>query len=171
MAECKANVPRAAISKSDYIGKSTGATQRDWWDGCLWKTENVSVTHNSIDFNPADVTDCNLTSWPACGANGIFSEYGSTVPYNLAVIPTQLTFFQHNTWSDNTYNGPSTFYAWNQGNGDNPLSWADWTGSVAGGDRCQSPGERASGGCTGPFGQDAGSTYNFAPFSGPAADP
>ena len=67
---------------TSYVGNLTGSPQQDWWDGCLWKTENVSITHNVLDFNPANIPYCNRTNWPACGANGIFSEYGSTPPYN-----------------------------------------------------------------------------------------
>jgi hypothetical protein len=156
---CKANLPSASINPATYVGNLTGSPRRDWWDGCLWKTENVSITRNVIDFDPAKITDCNKTDWPACGAGGIFSEYGSTAPYKTPLLLTQLAFFQHDSWSDNTYNGPSTFYAWNQGNGDNPVSWAEWTGSVSKGDKCSSPSEHSSGYCTGPFGQDAGSTY------------
>jgi len=91
-------------------------------------------------------------------------------PYNRPggwVILSQLTFFQNNTWSNNVYNGPSTFYAWNQGNGDNPVSWAEWSGDVSKGDKCSSPGEHQSGACAGPFGQDSGSTYNRTPVSSP----
>jgi parallel beta helix pectate lyase-like protein len=161
---CKSNLPSASIDKATYTGKITGSPPQDWWDGCMWRTENVSVSHNVIDFNPADITDCNRADWPDCGAGGMFSEYGSVAPYNRAGLTlTQLTFFQHNSWSDNTYDGPSIFYAWNQGNGDNPVSWAEWTGRVSKGDRCSSAGERSSGACKGPFGQDAGSTYTPTP--------
>ena len=157
---CSSNLPSASINTATYVGNLTGSPRRDWWDGCMWKTENVSITHNIIDFDPSHITDCNRTDWPACGAGGIFSQYGSAAPYNTPLLLTQLTFFQNNSWSDNIYNGPSTFYAWNQGNGDNPVSWADWAGSAVRDDKCSSPGEHASGYCTGPFGQDAGSTYN-----------
>jgi Right handed beta helix region len=162
IASCKANLAKASVNKvTAYAGNVSGSPAEDWWDGCLWKTENVSITHNVIDFNPAAIPYCNHGDWPDCGAGGIFSLYGSP-PGNKPgwIIPTQLTFFQHDSWSDNTYNGPSTFYAWSQGNGDNPVSWAAWTGSVARGDKCGSPGERQSGYCTGPFGEDAGSTYH-----------
>ena len=122
----------------------------------MWKTENVDISNNVIDFNPANVTDCNQTDWPDCGAGGVFSEYGSPPDNGPGwVVPTDITFFQHNFWSDNTYNGPSTFFAWNQGSEDNPVTWADWTGSVSSSDKCESPGEQQSGSCTGPFGQDA----------------
>ncbi len=160
LSRCKSALPSAAVSTTTYAGKATGSPAQDWWDGCLWKTENVSVTGNVIDFNPAAIPHCNHSDWPACGAGGTFSEYGSP-PNNEPgwVIATQLTFFQNNSWSDNTYNGPSTFYAWDQGNGGNPVSWADWTGSVSRGNKCSTSGARSSGYCTGPFGQDSGSTY------------
>ena len=157
---CRSNLPSASINPTTYVGNLTGSPRRDWWDGCMWKTENVSITHNVIDFDPAHITDCNRTDWPACGAGGIFSQYGSAAPYNTPLLLTQLTFFQNDSWSDNTYNGPSTFYAWNQGNGDNPVSWAYWSRRASEGDKCSSPGEHQSGYCTGPFGQDAGSTYH-----------
>jgi hypothetical protein len=157
---CKANLPTAAVSPTTFTGETTGSPAEDWWDGCLWRTENVLVTRNIIDFDPARIPDCNKKDWPDCGAGGIFAEYGSP-PDNSPdwVIPTQLTFFSSDVWSDNTYDGPSTFFAWNQGNGDNPVSWADWTGKVSRGDDCTSSDDRQSGYCTGPFGQDSGSTY------------
>lgn len=160
LASCKSNLPSASVDTATYAGRATGSPPRDWWNGCLWRTENVSIAHNVIDFNPAAIPHCNHNDWPACGAGGIFSQYGSP-PGNKPgwVVPTQLTFFQNDSWSDNTYNGPSTFYAWDQGGG-NPVSWADWTGKVSHGDRCSSPGERSSGYCTGPFGRDPGSTYH-----------
>jgi hypothetical protein len=163
LSECKANLRSASIDKSSYVGNLTGSPRQDWWDGCVWKTENVGITHNVIDFDPAKIPHCNHTDWPACGANGIFSEYGSAAPYDTPLALTQLVFFQNNSWSDNSYQGPSTFYAWNQGNGDNPVSWDNWTGDMSKGDKCSSPGEQQSGYCSGPFGKDAGSTYNPVP--------
>lgn len=158
---CKLNLKSVSINTTTYVGNQTGSPREDWWDGCMWKTENVTITHNIIDFNPAEIIGCNRTDWSQCGAGGIFSEYSSPpIALESWVVPTQITFFQNNIWSDNIYNGPSTFYAWNQGNGDNPVSWANWTGKVSKGDRCSSANERQSGYCTGPFGQDTGSTYN-----------
>ena len=167
LSTCHANLPSASINTATYVGNRTGSPRQDWWDGCLWKTGNVNVTHNIIDFNPANIADCNQTAWPDCGANGIFSEYSISPPYTAPggwVIASQLTFFQDNSWSDNVYNGPSTFYAWNQGNVENPVSWARWTGGVGLGDKCSSAAEHESGGCTGPFGQDSGSTYRAQPL-------
>ena len=167
---CKSNIVSASVSTTTYAGNKTGSPSEDWWDGCMWKTENVKITHNTIDFTPADITDCDPAAWPDCGAGGIFSEYGGPVGPGGWVIPTELTFFQNDTWSDNVYNGPSTFFAWNQGNGNNPVSWADWTENVARGDKCSSSGERQSGYCIGPFGQDIGSVYNSSPPSTPASN-
>jgi hypothetical protein len=163
IASCRANLSAASIDTSTYAGHLSGSPTEDWWDGCLWRTANVSVTGNTIDFDRADVPDCVRADWPDCGANGIFSEYSVAPPFNSPggwVILTQLTFYQNDDFSDNVYNGPSTFYAWNQGNGDNPVSWAQWTGSVSAGDKCSGTEEHDSGSCSGPFGQDAGSTYN-----------
>lgn len=158
---CKANLPSAPINTAAYTDKKTGSPSEDWWNGCMWRTENVKVTRNIIDFDPAHIADCTGSAWPDCGAGGIFSEYGS--PPNKGpgwVVPTQLTFFQNNIWSDNGYNGPSSFFAWNQGNS---VSWSEWTGKVSTGEKCSSPAGHQSGSCTGPFGQDAGSTYNSSP--------
>ena len=165
---CKSNLASASVNTTTYASERTGSPAQDWWNGCLWRTANVSVTENTIDFNPAEITHCNPADWPDCGAGGIFAEYGIAPPYNQPggwAVLSQLTFFQNDTWSDNTYNGPSTFYAWNQGNGANPVSWADWAGDVAKGDKCSSPGERQSGTCTGPFGQDPGSAYHSTPVA------
>jgi hypothetical protein len=161
---CKANWPAAALDAASHSGVASGSPPQDWWDGCMWRTENVSITRNTIDFNPADIPHCTSRAWPACGAGGLFSEYGSPpAKVGGAAVATDLTFFQDNHWSRNTYNGPSTFYAWNQGNGDNPVSWAAWTGDVTAGARCGTHSNLQSGYCTGPFGQDAGSTYRSTP--------
>jgi Right handed beta helix region len=166
LAGCKSSLSSASVDTATYVGKITGSPGQDWWNGCLWRTENVSITHNVIDFNPAAIPYCNHSDWPACGGGGILSQYGSPPGDTPGwVVPTQLTFFQNNSWSDNLYHGPSTFYAWNQGNGDNPVRWAAWTGRVSDGDKCSSPGERSSGYCAGPFGQDAGSTYSSSPLA------
>jgi Right handed beta helix region len=159
MAGCASNLPDAALDRATYVGKVTGRPAQNYWDGCMWQTQNVTVTGNTIDFDPAHIVGCTARVWPACGANGVFSEYGG--PNRNATgsdVPTQLTFFQNNRWTGNVYRGPSTFYGWNQGNLHNPLSWPDWTGAPARGTKCTSASERQSGACLGPFGQDAGST-------------
>jgi len=165
-ANCKANLSTAAIDTKTFQGLKTGSPAEDWWDGCRWRTANVSVSGNTIDFNPAQITDCNSSEWRECGAGGIFSQYGSPPSHQPGwVIPTQLTFFQNDIWSDNTYNGPARIFAWNQGNHDNPISWSAWTGPTADGNECTSGKAQGSGFCDGPFGQDAGSTYSSTPVS------
>ena len=174
MSSCKSNLPSTVINTTQEADRTTGSPLRDWWYGCMWWTSNVRVTGNTIDFNPADIAHCNQTAWPDCGAGGIFAEYGSSPPYNRSggwIIPSQLTFFENDAWSDNVYNGPSTFYAWNQGNGNNPVSWADWTGEVSKGNKCSSSGNHQSGACTGPFGQDSGSAYHSSPVASAPSPP
>jgi hypothetical protein len=168
MSSCKSNLGSASVDTTTYASRRTGSPPEKWWDGCVWWTANVKVTNNTIDFNPAEIAHCDKTAWPDCGAGGIFAEYSVSPPYTRPggwVILSQVTFFENDTWSDNVYHGPSTFYAWNQGNADNPVSWAEWTGAVSKGDKCSSPGDRQSGACTGPFGQDPGSTYSSRPVS------
>ena len=174
MFACKSNLRSASINTTTYARGNAGPDSQDWWDGCMWWTANVKVTRNTIDFNPAEIAHCNKTAWPDCGAGGIFAEYGTSPPYNRPAgwaILSQVTFFENDTWSNNVYNGPSTFYAWNQGNGSNPVSWADWTGEVPKGDKCSSAGDRQSGACTGPFGQDSGSAYYSSPVAAASSPP
>jgi parallel beta-helix repeat protein len=157
---CKVRLPTASVSLATYAGDKTGSPAEDWWDGCQWETASVQVTGNTIDFNPASIPHCNHTAWPDCGAGGIFSEYGSPNNGPSWITATEVTFFRRDSWSDNTYNGPSAFFAWNQGN---IVTWQQWTGSVARGNRCSTAEDRQSGQCAGPFGQDDGSTYNPSP--------
>jgi parallel beta-helix repeat protein len=177
MSACKSNLPSASVDTTTYASRISGSPAADWWDGCMWWSSNVKVSRNTIYFNPAQIAYCNEVDWPDCGAGGLFAEYGVSAPYNRPggwAILSQLTFFEHDTWSDNVYDGPSTFYAWNQGNKDNPASWTEWTGKVSKGDRCSSSEDRQSGACAGPFGQDSGSTYNSSPVSsapGPTLPP
>jgi hypothetical protein len=136
----------------------------------MWWSSNVTVSQNTVYFDPAQIADCNKADWPDCGAGGLFAEYGIAAPYDQPrgwPVLSQLTFFSGDTWSDNTYYGPSTFYAWNQGNS---VGWSEWTGPVAKGDKCSSSDERNSGTCAGPFGQDTGSTYHVTLVS-PAPGP
>jgi parallel beta-helix repeat protein len=158
---CRTQLRTASLSLRTFTGNKTGSPAEDWWDGCQWRTENVLVTHNTIDFSPRAIPHCNRRAWPDCGAGGIFAEYGAPPGHEPHwTVATQLTFFSGDVWSHNTYNGPSTFFAWNQGNGDNPVSWANWTGKVSRGDRCGSAGDHKSGYCRGPFGQDSRSAFH-----------
>ena len=91
----------------------------------MGRRRTSTVTRNRIDFNPANIFGCTAQAWPACGANGVFSQFGGpNAQAGGADVPTQITFFQNNRWSQQRLPGPSTFYAWNQGNPENPVSWA-----------------------------------------------
>ncbi|HEX4091655.1 MAG TPA: right-handed parallel beta-helix repeat-containing protein [Trebonia sp.] len=162
---CQKQGGTAKINLSTWAGEKTGSPSEDWWDGCMWRVQNVLVTQNVVDFNPAAIPHCNSQIWEDCGANGIFSQYGGPSTEPGWTVATDLTFFQNNLWTKNVYHGPSTFLAWNQGNGVAPVTWKEWTGPRSGGDKCTSSGERQSGDCVGPFGEDAGGTYSKTPVS------
>ncbi|HTV81082.1 MAG TPA: right-handed parallel beta-helix repeat-containing protein [Acidobacteriaceae bacterium] len=144
-ASCAANLPSAVA------GTDTGSPPADYYDGCRWKTQNVQVSGNVFTFNPANIPDCTVAN--LCGFNGLFSNYGTTVPYTSASVPTAITFHQGNAFQKNTYEGPWNFWAWNMGN---TVTWAEWTAPVT--DGCGESGEIQSGICTSGFGLDAGST-------------
>ena len=154
---CGSNFPSATVNTTTYVGNITGNPAKDWWDGCQWWIGNVLVSQNQITFHPAHIAHCTSSVWPTCGAGGIFIIYGGPSEPGW-VIPTEITFFKNNVFSTNVYIGPSLFWAWSQGNGDNPVDWAEWSGPTSQGDKCSSSGEQQSGYCTGPFGQDVGST-------------
>ena len=128
----------------------------DFYDGCRWKTQNVSVTDNRFEYLPSDLgTNCTVALF--CGFNGLFSAYGNP-PYGGPAVPTNITFRQDNHFANNTYLGPWNFEAWSQGNGDNPVNFTVWQAPVT--DACSSAGENSSGYCDSGFYQDVGSTLN-----------
>jgi hypothetical protein len=96
----------------------------DYFDNCVWKTQNVTVSDNTFDFTQGNIPNCNGTS-NTCGFNALFGTYsaeaGHTGPYNDNAISNQ----QNNVFSDNTYVGPWHFVAFDQG--DNPVSISQWT--------------------------------------------
>jgi parallel beta-helix repeat protein len=145
---CAANLPTAAA------GQSTGSPAADYYDGCRWKSQNVTITGNTFNFTPANIPRC--TAANLCGFMGLFSNYGSFAPYESAAVPTAIAFDQGNTWKDNTYAGPWSFWAWSQSNIDNPVPVAKWRAAVT--DKCATAGEVQSGTCETGFGQDQGST-------------
>jgi hypothetical protein len=125
-------------------------------DDCRWKSQNVSVTGNTFNFTPSAV-DSSCTPDNGCGYNGIISIYGIYPPFLQNFTPDKIMWHQNNVFANNTYTGPWGFQAWQQ---NNKVTWAQWTGSVSSGDKCLGSGEVQSGACTGPFGQDAGSTMH-----------
>src|ERR1700722_5009046 len=124
----------------------------DYYDNCRWKTQNVLVEDNTLNFTPTAVdTGCSVAV--LCGFTGLFSNYGTSIYGDTRL--EAVTFQQNNVFKDNGYNGPWNFFAWSQSNTANPVSWSQWTGPVT--SQCGTSGELSSGTCTGGFGQDAGS--------------
>lgn len=120
----------AQIATSPYIGD------------CRWKTQNVEVHNNVFSLNPANVTSCDHTNGHMCGYNGVFSQYGGPAqspgdPYLGTFVENDITFHQHNQFSNNAYRGYWCFDPLEQGNSDTFSTW------------------RAS-----PYNQDTGSTYS-----------
>jgi len=147
-ASCGKNLPTA------MAGKTTGSPAADYYDGCRWKSQNVQITGNTFSFAPANIPGC--TAKKLCGFMGVFANYGSFTPYTGAAVPGAIAFDQGNTWANNTYSGPWSFWAWSQSNIDNPVPHAKWQAAVT--DKCATQGETQSGTCDTGFGQDQGST-------------
>ena len=92
-------------------GANTGTPPADYYDGCRWKTQNVTVAGNAFNLTPANITGCNLST-NSCGENAIFSQYGtypSWSPYKAFAVAAAITTQQNNVFSDNTYSGPWSF--------------------------------------------------------------
>ena len=92
-------------------GTNSGTPPADYYDGCRWKTQNVTVASNTFDFTQANVPGCTLSA-NSCGENAIFSQYGtypSWSPYKAYAVEDALTAHQDNVFSDNTYSGPWSF--------------------------------------------------------------
>ena len=145
LSSCKANLNAA----------SSPSQNPDYYDNCQWKTQNVTVTGNTVSLNPNTLPDvmssgaadtcasANANGNTLCGMMGLFSYYGSTAPFIGTVQDTAMQT-QNDIFSDNTYTGPVGFVGFNQGN---VVSWSQW-----------SNGFTYSGGGTF-HAQDAGSTY------------
>ena len=57
---------------------------------CIWRTMNVSVTHNKFTFSRGGVGNgCSASN--TCGYNALFSIYGSTAPYKGWIVPTDIS--------------------------------------------------------------------------------
>ncbi|HYY19564.1 MAG TPA: right-handed parallel beta-helix repeat-containing protein, partial [Streptosporangiaceae bacterium] len=110
-----------------------------YYSDCRWKTQNIEVSHNQFDFDPATLgPKCTLAN--LCGFQGVFSEYGtfpSWSPYKGNTVGNHITYGQGNHFSQNSYTGPWRFMAQSQGN---VVTWAAWQAK--------------------PIGQDAGSTLD-----------
>ena len=124
---------------------ATPSQTPDYFDNCRWKSQNILVTDNTINFTPSNIgSDC--TAANGCGFVGVYSEYGTYPPYDGYVVPLNVVNNQNVVFSDNTYNGPLVFDSLTQFN---TVSWAQWTGGYT--DPNTNKAIKA---------QDAGSTYN-----------
>ena len=54
MSACKANVKKATVDTITYVSKPTGSPARDWWNGCMWWTANVSGHRQHHLFQPGE---------------------------------------------------------------------------------------------------------------------
>jgi hypothetical protein len=96
-----------------------------YYSDCRWKTQNVLVSGNTFSFDPADIGD-DCTPANSCGFNALISNYGtdpSWSPYQGEVVEQAITFDQNNLFQDNTYTGPWSFMAHDQGT---VLTLAQW---------------------------------------------
>lgn len=105
-----------------HLSTATPTGNPDYFDGCRWKTQHVDVTDNVFSFAKADIPGCQLST-NSCGQNALFSEYGSTAPYQAWVVPENISNNQYNLFSANTYIGPWSFLGFNQGD---DVTWAQW---------------------------------------------
>ena len=124
---------------------ATPSQSPDYFDNCRWKSQNILVTDNTINFTPSNIgSDC--TAANGCGFVGLYSEYGTYAPYDGYVAPLNVVNNQNVVFSDNTYNGPLIFDSLTQFD---TVSWAQWTGGYT--DPNTNEAIKA---------QDAGSTFN-----------
>jgi hypothetical protein len=124
---------------------ATSGQNPDYYDNCRWKSQNISVTDNTFNFTPSNIGP-NCTAAKGCGFIGLYSEWGTTAPYDGYAVPLSLVDKQNVTFSDNTYNGPFVFDSMYQGD---TVSWAQWSGGYT------DPNSNAA-----IVAQDAGSTFN-----------
>jgi hypothetical protein len=104
---------QANIAKEPYLGD------------CRWKTQNVSVDHNTFDFTASAVSpQCSPAT--GCGFQGLFSQYGtypSWSPYKATAVEQSITFDQGNRFTANKYTGPWQFMVKQQ---DTVVPWGKW---------------------------------------------
>jgi parallel beta-helix repeat protein len=133
-------------SCSQHYEGSTPTGHPDYYDNCRWKTQAVSVSHNTFSYTPT-VLGSACTEANNCGFNGLFSEYGTTPPWTAWVVPLNISDHQNDHFSDNTYIGPWRFDGFTQGD---VVTWTQWT-----------KGFTDASGSGYPFdAQDAGSTFD-----------
>ncbi len=110
---------------SQTLRHARSSRSPDYFDLCRWKTQNVSVTQNVFDFNPADLGPaCTVAN--GCGFVGVFSNWGSDPswsPYQGPVIEDRIALAQNNHFAENAYRGPWRFMVRGLGT---IVSWQEW---------------------------------------------
>ncbi|GAA2123485.1 right-handed parallel beta-helix repeat-containing protein [Streptomyces synnematoformans] len=105
---------------------------------CRWKTQRVDIHHNRFVLDTS-VVACTVE----CGRMAVLANYGTYPdwsPYHGERVAEAITTRQRNRWHDNTYRGPWSFVARDQGR---VLDFVQWQGM--------------------PYRQDAGSTFDPGP--------
>ena len=134
------NVYTLASCKANITASSNPSQNPDYYDNCQWKTQNVTVSDNTISFDPSTLPDemasgatdtcasANANGNTLCGFMGLFSYYGQVGPFTGTEQDTAISDDQHNVFTHNTYSGPIGFSAFNQGNS---VSWPQWNEGFA----------------------------------------
>lgn len=128
LSSCKSHLE--GMSRSKAIRE-----QPDYYDNCRWKTQYVTVAHNTINFDPSKLTtgafagsqtcaEANAEDNTLCGYSGLFSTYSSVKPYMGPTGPLAVSDQQHNVFEHNTYHGPIRFVAFVQSD---RVSWSRWS--------------------------------------------
>ena len=98
---------------------------------------STACTRSISPLKPLEADPISAGCAKGCGYNGVFSEYGSTTPFQGTAVEDHITYDQNNHFSQNTYIGPWSFMVHEQGT---IVSWAQWQG--------------------GPYNEDSGSTLS-----------
>jgi Right handed beta helix region len=88
----------------------------DYYDDCRWKTQNVSVTDNTLAFSVKAVGH-GCSPHDGCGLEGLFSQFGTSPtwsPYKGSVVEDAITRTQGNQFAGNRYVGPWQFMVHDQ---------------------------------------------------------
>ena len=100
---------------------------------CQWRAQNVTVQHNTFEFNPSDpLYGGQCTEANACGQNALFSGYSSTSAYPTWSVCNAISNNQNDYFENNTYTGPWTFTYFNQGDAEGPRAWRAGATNVQG---------------------------------------
>ncbi len=117
----------------------------NYYNNCLWKTQNLSVTGDTFGFDAAAVPGCAPTAFSPCAENGIVSQVASGIwwsPYQTTAsgnaVPDAITncqgtntfagcipqdnYFSHNTYT-HTGSEDWKFFYWQLGDSIRAGTW------------------------------------------------